>query len=57
VAEGVATAPLILELARKLKVDMPITEHVVLLLEGKDTPANMAKSLIARPIKREFEGW
>jgi len=55
VAEGVLTAPLIFELAKRHRVDMPITERVVKLLSGEDTPLNMAKSLIGRPIKKEFE--
>lgn len=54
VAEGVTTAPLVLELAKRHNVDMPITQHVVDLLCGKDSPQNMARSLISRPIKREF---
>ncbi|MBX7136446.1 MAG: NAD(P)-dependent glycerol-3-phosphate dehydrogenase [Oligoflexia bacterium] len=54
VAEGVVTAPLILELAKKHGIEMPITYHVVELVEGRDSPTNMVKALIGRPIKREF---
>lgn len=55
VAEGVATTPLILELARRHGVEMPITEHVSLLCEGKLTAAELAKSLVSRPTKKEFD--
>lgn len=54
VAEGVATTPLILDLARKYGVEMPITEHVALLCEGKLSATDLAKSLVSRPTKREF---
>lgn len=54
VAEGVHTTPLVLEMARKLQVEMPITEHVAELLRGETNPATMARSLITRPIKKEF---
>lgn len=54
VAEGVKTAPIILDLANKLGVDMPITYRVVELISGRASAEEMAKSLIARPIKREF---
>lgn len=55
VAEGVATTPLILDLARQRGVEMPITEHVSLLCEGKLSAPDLAKSLVSRPTKREFD--
>lgn len=54
IAEGVKTAPLVFDLAKQFGVDVPITEHVVLLLEEKITPAQMAKGLLNRPLKAEF---
>ena len=54
VAEGVHTTPIILEMAARLGVEMPITSHVAELLRGETNPAAMARSLITRPIKREF---
>ena len=54
VAEGVHTTPIILEMAQKLQVEMPITFHVAQLLRGETDPPAMARSLITRPIKREY---
>jgi glycerol-3-phosphate dehydrogenase (NAD(P)+) len=53
-AEGVTTAPLALELARKAGIDVPITEHVVKLLNVEIQAAQMASALMTRPLKREF---
>ena len=52
-AEGVKSCQSILELARKHDVDMPITEHVVLLVHEGMKPADMVKSLMARDTKSE----
>jgi glycerol-3-phosphate dehydrogenase (NAD(P)+) len=54
VAEGVKTAPLVAELAKKYGVEMPITNHVNLLLMGQKQPDEMAGMLLGRPIKSEF---
>lgn len=54
VAEGVKTAPLVIQLAKKYGVEMPITDHVNLLLVGKKLPHEMAGMLLGRPIKSEF---
>ncbi len=54
VAEGVKTAPLVLELAAKHHVEMPITTHVNLLLNGQKPPKEMAGMLLGRPVKSEF---
>lgn len=54
VAEAVYSAPLVLQLATKHGVEMPVTEHVVDLLSGKRTVTEMASSMLSRPIKREF---
>lgn len=54
VAEGVSTTPLVLKLAEKVGVEMPITAQVARLLRNEGTAAELAKALIARPLKREF---
>ncbi len=53
-AEGVTTAPLALELARKAGIDVPITEHVVKLLNVEIQASQMASALMTRPLKQEF---
>jgi glycerol-3-phosphate dehydrogenase (NAD(P)+) len=54
VAEGVKTAPLIVDMAEQHDVDMPIASEVLTLLRGNTTPEAMAQRLINRPLKREF---
>ncbi|MGI6524730.1 MAG: NAD(P)H-dependent glycerol-3-phosphate dehydrogenase [Bdellovibrionota bacterium] len=54
VAEGVHTAPLILKLAEKYGVEMPISDQVNRLLNGEIDPPTMLKNLITRPLKKEF---
>jgi glycerol-3-phosphate dehydrogenase (NAD(P)+) len=54
VAEGVKTTALVVELAERYKVEMPITHHVRDLLEGRHSATEMVRSLLARPLKREF---
>ena len=53
-AEGVSSAPLVLDLARKHGIDAPITEHVVRLMNGDIRATEMAHALMTRPLKREF---
>ncbi len=48
VAEGVLSASTVLNRARVLKVDMPITEAVVAVLEGRTTPRQGVESLMGR---------
>jgi glycerol-3-phosphate dehydrogenase (NAD(P)+) len=48
VAEGVATARVADELARKLAVDMPITAQVAAVLAGARTPREAVADLLAR---------
>jgi glycerol-3-phosphate dehydrogenase (NAD(P)+) len=55
VVEGVKAAPEVLRLARAHKVDMPITEQVVQLIEGRITPVQAVKNLATRPSKAETE--
>ena len=53
VAEGVASAPAVAALARKLDVDMPICQAVNAILEGEaDVDAAIA-GLLSRPLKSE----
>jgi len=54
VAEGVFTAPAALELARKRSIELPITERVTAVLEGRTTPREAAKALMTRPLREEF---
>lgn len=55
VAEGVKSAPLLLQLARKHQVEMPITEAVVKMLNDQISSKEMAEMLLARPMRSEFE--
>src|SRR5690606_32233831 len=55
VAEGAHTAPVLLDLARRRGIDMPITEAVVRLLDG--APAqSIAGELLARPLTTRASG-
>jgi glycerol-3-phosphate dehydrogenase (NAD(P)+) len=52
-AEGVFTAPVLLEMARERGVDMPISTAVAALLSGKTTVEMAIGSLLMRPFKAE----
>jgi glycerol-3-phosphate dehydrogenase (NAD(P)+) len=52
-AEGVFTAPVLLEMARERAVDMPIASAVAALLEGKMSVDAAIESLLTRPFKAE----
>ncbi len=52
-AEGVFTAPVLLEMARDQSVDMPISAAVAALLTGKVTVDAVIESLLTRPFKAE----
>jgi len=54
VAEGVYSAATVLRRARGLGVDMPITEGVVAVLEGRLAPAQALRMLMAREARAEF---
>ncbi len=54
VAEGVTTTPLVLELAHKYQVEMPISEHVQKLLSGELSVPEIVRALLSRPMKSEF---
>jgi glycerol-3-phosphate dehydrogenase (NAD(P)+) len=52
-AEGVFTAPVVLEMARERSVDMPISSAVAALLDGTTTVDAAIESLLTRPLKAE----
>jgi len=52
-AEGVFTAPVLLEMARDRSIDMPISAAVAALLSGKMTLETAIGSLLTRPFKAE----
>ena len=54
VAEGVYSAPTVLARARSLGVDMPITEAVVALLEGRLTARQALQQLMTREARSEY---
>ena len=56
VAEGVETAPAVVELSRRLGVDMPICETVDALLAGQLAPADALLTLMRREPKGELDG-
>jgi glycerol-3-phosphate dehydrogenase (NAD(P)+) len=53
VAEGVGTAPMVLRRAQALGVDMPITQAVVQVLEGRTTPTQALEQLMGRGARPE----
>lgn len=54
-AEGVATSPVALELAKKAGVDAPLIEAVNLLLGGRMKIGELVHMLMTRPLKKEGE--
>jgi glycerol-3-phosphate dehydrogenase (NAD(P)+) len=52
-AEGVFTAPVLLEMAHEKGVDMPISAAVAAVLEGQLTVDAAIESLLTRPLKAE----
>lgn len=53
VAEGAFTAPVLLQSAQGLGVDMPIVAAVCALLDGSATVAEVTAALLARPLRPE----
>jgi len=53
IAEGVETTAAAVELARKLHVDMPITEQMAAILEGRSAPHEAIRELMERALKPE----
>ena len=56
VAEGAATAPVAVELATRLKVDLPIAQSVVALLREERTAQELVALLMGRESKTELAG-
>jgi len=53
VAEGAFTAPVLVQAAQAAGVEMPISEAVASLLEGRASVQTAIESLLARPLKEE----
>ncbi len=53
VAEGVATAAVLVELARSVNVEMPIAEVVGDILSGRVSPRDALRALMTRRLKQE----
>ena len=53
VAEGASTAPVLLQSAKVLGVEMPIVEAVCALLSGAAIVSQIVEALLARPLKAE----
>jgi glycerol-3-phosphate dehydrogenase (NAD(P)+) len=53
VAEGVATSPVLLELANEAGVEMPIAAMVASILSGQTTPTDAVRNLMTRTLKEE----
>jgi len=54
VAEGVRTTFTVYELAKKLNVEMPITQYVYKILKGELDPKSAIPLILERPPKPEF---
>jgi glycerol-3-phosphate dehydrogenase (NAD(P)+) len=52
-AEGAFTASVLVEMARERSVEMPISEAVAAVLEGRLTASSAVNALLARPPKSE----
>ena len=55
VVEGATTAPLLLALAERFGIEMPITEQVAAVVGGETTPAGAVETLLARAPAAEYE--
>jgi glycerol-3-phosphate dehydrogenase (NAD(P)+) len=53
VVEGIPTARAIHDLARRLGIDMPVTENVYRVLEGERTPRDSVANLMGRAPRHE----
>lgn len=54
-AEGVNTTNVLIDLARKQKIAVPIAREVYRLLNGKTTPKEAFQALMERELKSEFD--
>ena len=55
VSEGVFTAGVVVEIAHKNKIEMPICEAVHAIVSGKSDPDTELARLLARPMRAEIE--
>lgn len=55
VAEGLKTALAVKKLSEKHQVEMPISEAVYRILYEEESPAEVLRKLLSRPLKAEFE--
>jgi glycerol-3-phosphate dehydrogenase (NAD(P)+) len=55
VAEGVKTAKVVKEFAKKFEIELPICEEVYQVLYENETPKASLNRLLSRTLKREFE--
>ena len=53
VVEGVVTVKTVRKLARRKKIDMPITEEIYKVLYGHKSPSRAVQDLMARELKKE----
>ncbi|MDR3674440.1 MAG: glycerol-3-phosphate dehydrogenase, partial [Acidobacteriota bacterium] len=53
VAEGVKTTTATVALAKRLRVEMPITHQVYRILEGEVSPREAIRELMERSLKEE----
>jgi glycerol-3-phosphate dehydrogenase (NAD(P)+) len=54
-AEGVNTTNVLIDLAKKQKIAVPIARQVYRLLHGKTTPQQAVQALMERELKAEFD--
>ena len=54
-AEGINTANVLIELAQKHRIAIPISRQVYQLINGETTPQEAVKELMARDLKAEFD--
>ena len=55
VVEGATAAPVLLALAERFGIEMPITEQVAAVVRGDATPAEAVEALLARAPAAEYE--
>lgn len=55
VSEGVFTAGVVVEIARKNNIEMPICEAVFAIVDGRSDPDTELARLLARPMRAEIE--
>ena len=55
VAEGVRASSLVVELAQEHRIEMPISEQVALVCQGRKSAADALTDLLSRRSKAEFE--